>query len=95
MSDIARPRVLSVLDSKRFLLKIPKISDFISSPTPRSNQINIGLKCLPPVIGLREAIITMDDSRISRDGLEKLQALSVTVENNPGRFCSIISEGHS
>ena len=83
------------LTLKGFYLKLKKILDFISSPTPRSNQINIGLKCLPPVIGLREAIITMDDSRISRDGLEKLQALSVTVENNPGRFCSIISEGHS
>ena len=42
---------------------------------PRSNQINIGLKCLPPVLSLREAILAMNDSRISRDGLEKLQAL--------------------
>ena len=75
------------LTLKGFYLKLEKILDFISSPTPRSNQINIGLKCLPPVVSLREAIITMDDSRISRDGLEKLQAFSVKVENNPGGIC--------
>ena len=86
------------LTLKGFYLNYKRISDFIPSsptpriffitcPTPRSNQINIGLKCLPPVLSLRKAITTMDDSRISRDGLEKLQALSVKVENNPGRFC--------
>ena len=48
---------------------------FLDILFPRSNQINIGLKCLPPVLSLREAILAMNDSRISRDGLEKLQAL--------------------
>merc|ERR1712059_174062 len=41
----------------------------------RSNQINIGIRSLPPVSQLREMIERMDDSSISRTGVEKLQSL--------------------
>ena len=89
MSEIGKPRILSVLDSKRYSLWSANIGEvhigrrnifswkyiFLDILFPRSNQINIGLKCLPPVLSLREAILAMNDSRISRDGLEKLQAL--------------------
>lgn len=41
----------------------------------RSNQINIGIRGLPPVSSLKELIEKMDDTTISRAGVEKLQNL--------------------
>ena len=60
----------------------------------RSNQINIGTKNLPSLGSLKTIILKMDDSNMSRDGVEKLQSLVGTLEeimmikeaqkNNPG-----------
>ena len=41
----------------------------------RSNQINIALTSLPPVSSLRDIILDMKDDIITRDDIEKLQAL--------------------
>ena len=41
----------------------------------RSNQINIALTNLPPVSSLRDIILDMKDDVITRDDIEKLQAL--------------------
>ena len=41
----------------------------------RSNQINIALTSLPPVSSLRDIILDMKDDVITRDDIEKLQAL--------------------
>ena len=45
----------------------------------RSNQINIALTNLPPVSSLRDIILDMKDD-ITRDDIEKLQALLPTEE---------------
>lgn len=41
----------------------------------RSNQINIGIRTLPPVSELKELIEKMEETSISRSGVEKLQNL--------------------
>ena len=41
----------------------------------RSNQINIALTSLPPVSSLRDIILEMKDDIVTRDDIEKLQAL--------------------
>ena len=41
----------------------------------RSNQINIALTSLPPVCSLRDIILDMKDDMVTRDDIEKLQAL--------------------
>ena len=46
----------------------------------RSNQINIALTSLPPVSSLRDIILDMKDDIITRDDIEKLQALLPTEE---------------
>jgi len=46
----------------------------------RSNHINIGIKKLPTVSSLKNVILTMDDEKMKRDGIEKLQALIGTPE---------------
>ena len=46
----------------------------------RSNQINIALTTLPPVSSLRDIILDMKDDVITRDDIEKLQALLPTEE---------------
>ena len=63
-------------------LKSNSASDRFSRPKEilvldpkRSNQINIGIRGLPPVSSLKELIEKMDDTTISRAGVEKLQNL--------------------
>ena len=46
----------------------------------RSNQINIALTTLPPVSSLRDIILDMKDDVITRDDIEKMQALLPTEE---------------
>ena len=46
----------------------------------RSNQINIALTSLPPASALRDIILDMKDDIITRDDIEKLQALLPTEE---------------
>ena len=46
----------------------------------RSNQINIALTSLPLVSSLRDIILDMKDDVITRDDIEKLQALLPTEE---------------
>merc|ERR1719266_1651635 len=63
-------------------LKSNSASDRLSRPKEilildpkRSNQINIGIRGLPPVSSLKDLIERMDDTTISRAGVEKLQSL--------------------
>ena len=46
----------------------------------RSNQSNIGIKILPSLGSLKTIILKVDDSNMSRDGVEKLQSLVGTSE---------------
>lgn len=46
----------------------------------RSNQINIAMTSLPSVTSIRDIILDMREDLISRDGIEKLQALQPTEE---------------
>jgi len=46
----------------------------------RSNQINIGIKNLPPLSKLKAVIEEMDDTVITKEGVEKLQGLTPTEE---------------
>jgi len=63
-------------------VKSDSVSDRFSRPKEilvldpkRSNQINIGIRGLPPVSSLKDLIERMDDTSISRAGVEKLQSL--------------------
>ena len=46
----------------------------------RSNHINIGIKKLPSLSYLKTAILSMDNDKIKREGIDKLQSLIGTAE---------------
>ena len=69
------------------LLGKPK--ELLVLDSKRSNQINIGIKNLPPLNKLQSVIEEMDDSVITKEGVEKLQGLTPTEEE-----ISAIKEAH-
>ena len=60
------------------LLGKPK--ELVVLDAKRSNQINIGIKNLPPLSKLKAVIEEMDDTVITKEGVEKLQGLTPTEE---------------
>jgi len=59
---------------------ISKPKELLVLDTNRSNQINIGIKNLPPISRLKILIEEMDDKIITREGVEKLQSLMPSEE---------------
>lgn len=60
------------------LLGKPK--ELLVLDSKRSNQINIGIKNLPPLNKLKAVIEEMDDTVITKEGVEKLQGLTPSEE---------------
>lgn len=65
VKDLGKKTQASTVKPKELLVLDPR----------RSNQINIGIKNLPRIQNLKSAILKMDDKSMTREHVEKLQAL--------------------
>ena len=72
--------------------RLSKPKELLILDPKRSNQINIGIRSLPPVSQLKEMIERMDDTCISRAGVEKLQSL-MPVEGEVAQLQAAAREG--
>ena len=73
--------LFQVRETKGAISEATNKSRFLTVLDPkRSNQINIGIKNMPPLQDLKTTILQMDNTCMTRDTIEKLQSLTGTPE---------------